>query len=34
MNRANLLLLIFFIVAAIGWGILYWVFFADDVIGG
>lgn len=34
MNRANVLLLIFLLVVAIGWGILYWVFFADNVLGG
>jgi hypothetical protein len=34
MKKANILLLIFFLVAAIGWGVIYWFFFADNVLGG
>jgi hypothetical protein len=34
MRKANILLLIFLLVAAIGWGIVYWLFFAEKVITG
>lgn len=33
MKKENILLFIFILVMAIGWGLVYWIFFADNVIG-
>ncbi|MCP2036397.1 flagellar basal body-associated protein FliL [Planomicrobium sp. HSC-17F08] len=34
MRKTNIILLILLLVMAIGWGIVYWFFFADTVING
>lgn len=34
MKKANVLLLLFILAMAIAWGIIYWTFFAENVIGG
>lgn len=34
MRKANILLLILLLVMAMAWGVIYWVFFADNVVGG
>lgn len=34
MKKGNLVLLLFILVMAIAWGIVYWVFFAENVISG
>ena len=34
MKKGNLVLLLFMFVMAIAWGVVYWVFFAENVIGG
>lgn len=32
MNRVNITLLVILLLLAIGWGVVYWFFFADNVI--
>jgi hypothetical protein len=34
MRKTNIILFILILGMAIGWGIIYWIFFADNVIGG
>ncbi|ETP69664.1 hypothetical protein G159_00105 [Planococcus glaciei CHR43] len=34
MRKTNIILLILLLVMALGWGIVYWLFFADTVING
>lgn len=32
MNRVNITLLVVLLLLALGWGIVYWLFFAEKVI--
>lgn len=32
MNRVNITLLIILLLLAIGWGVIYWLFFAENVV--
>jgi hypothetical protein len=32
MNRVNITLLILLLLLAMGWGIIYWLFFAENVV--
>ena len=34
MRKSNVILLLFILAMAIGWGIVYWLFFAENVVGG
>lgn len=34
MKKANIMLLLFILAMAVAWGIVYWVFFAENVING
>ncbi len=34
MKKANIMLLLFILAMAIAWGIVYWIFFAENVING
>jgi|GEM_PF-4205900 len=34
MKKGNVVLLLFILAMAIGWGIVYWLFFAENVISG
>lgn len=32
MNRVNIALLVILLLLAIGWGVIYWLFFAENII--
>ncbi len=34
MKKGNIVLLLFMFAMAIAWGVIYWAFFAENVIGG
>ncbi|CEG22563.1 hypothetical protein BN1080_01492 [Planococcus massiliensis] len=34
MRKTNILLMILLLAMAIGWGVIYWLFFAEGVING
>ncbi len=33
MKKNNIILLLLLLLMAIGWGVVYWIFFADQVSG-
>lgn len=34
MNKGNLILLAMLLVLAVAWGVVYWLFFAENVVSG
>jgi len=34
MRKGNVVLLLFILAMAVAWGIVYWIFFAENVITG